>query len=113
MFRLALALGLPVREMLSRMGSDELSEWMAFYSLEPFGDYRADVRSGVVAATFANANRAPNAKVFTPEDFMPFVAVHADRLKPAATAESERATANVAQFKAMFAHRLKPTTNED
>jgi hypothetical protein len=112
-FRLALALGLPVRELLSRIGSDELTEWMAYYQIDPFGDYRADVRSGVVAATFANANRAPNAKVFTPEDFMPFVAVHADRLKPAATAESERAAANVAQFKAMFAHRLKPTTNED
>lgn len=95
------------------MGSDELTEWMAYYQIEPFGDYRADVRSGVVAATLANANRAPNAKVFTPEDFMPFVAVHADRLKPAATSEPERATANVAQFKAMFAHRLKPTKSED
>lgn len=61
-FRLALALGLPVREMLASMGSDELTEWMAYYQLEPFGDYRADYRSGVVASTFANAHRAKDGR---------------------------------------------------
>jgi hypothetical protein len=40
---------MPVRELLARVGSDELTEWMAFYQLEPFGEMRADLRSGVVA----------------------------------------------------------------
>jgi len=34
---------MPVRELLARIGSDELTEWMAFYQLEPFGDMRADL----------------------------------------------------------------------
>ncbi len=89
---------MPVRELLTRMGSDEITEWMAFYQIEPFGDMRADVRSGVIASTFANANRAKNSKPFTPEDFMPFV----DR--PPLKDESK---VNVARFKAMFAHREK------
>ena len=109
MFRLALALGLPVRELLSRIGSDELTEWMAFYQLEPFGDFRADVRSGIVAATFANANRAKDAQPFTPEDFMPFVPF-IDRQPPKAPSPMKtpmNAKTNIAQFKAMFSHRIK------
>jgi len=95
---LALALGLSVREMLARMGSDEFSEWLAYYQLEPFGDYRADYRSGVVASTFANAHRAKDASPFRPEDFMPFMG------KQAATQD---VSLNVARFKAMFAHKVK------
>jgi hypothetical protein len=64
---------MPVRELLARVGSDELTEWMAFYQLEPFGEMRADLRSGVVAATFANAHRTKDARAFTPEDFMPYI----------------------------------------
>ena len=100
MFRLALSLGLPVRELLARMGSDELTEWMAFYQLEPFGDFRADYRSGVIASTFANAHRAQNTSPFRVEDFMPFLD------KPAPKDDS---SVNVARFKAMFAHRVKKT----
>lgn len=97
MFRLALALGMTARELLKRMGSDELSEWMAFYQLEPFGDYRADYRSGVVASTFANAHRAKDASPFRPEDFMPF-------LEKKRTVDET--PLNVARFKAMFSHKV-------
>jgi len=89
---------MPVREMLARMGSDEFSEWLAFYQLEPFGDYRADYRSGVVASTFANAHRAKDASPFRPEDFMPFMEKQAT---------SQDVSLNVARFKAMFAHKVK------
>ena len=114
MFRLALALGLPVRELLARMGSDELTEWMAFYQLEPFGDFRADLRSAIVASTLANAHRSKDGKPFTPEDFMPFVDKnhHKDHHKthrsdqPKAS-EADAARLNIARFKAMFAHRIK------
>ena len=98
MFRLALALGLPVRDLLARIGSDELTEWMAFYQMEPFGDFRADVRSGIVAATFANANRARDAKPFTPEDFMPFIDKQPTK---------NETKINATRLKAMFAHRVK------
>jgi hypothetical protein len=89
---------MPVRELLQRIGSDEITEWMAFYQLEPFGDMRADLRSGVIASTFANANRTKHTRPFTPEDFMPFV----DRPEPI-----DEARLNVARFKSMFAHRVK------
>jgi hypothetical protein len=100
---LALALGMPVRELLQRIGSDEITEWMAFYQMEPFGDMRADLRSGVIASTFANANRTKHTRPFTPEDFMPFV----DRPEPIDETRKNAAFLNVARFKSMFAHRVK------
>lgn len=101
-------MGMPVRELLSRIGSDELTEWMAFYQLEPFGDMRADLRSGVIASTIANANRAKHAQAFTPEDFMPFIDRHAKQSAELnADSRSKDASVNVARFKAMFAHRIK------
>jgi hypothetical protein len=89
---------MPVREMLARMGSDEFSEWLAYYQLEPFGDYRADYRSGVMASTFANAHRAKDASPFRPEDFMPFLEKQATQ---------QDVGLNVARFMAMFAHKVR------
>lgn len=56
------------------MSSREFSEWMAFAELEPFGEERADLRSAIVAAVFANANRdrKKRPRPFAPADFMPF-----------------------------------------
>ena len=64
-----------VAELGDRMSSRELSEWMAYYSIEPFGDERADLRSGIVASTIANVNRDPKKQKtpFKPVDFMAFV----------------------------------------
>ena len=58
-----------MREMPSRL----LSEWMAFYQLEPFGDARGDLRAAIVASTVANAHRDPKKRrrAFRPDEFMP------------------------------------------
>ena len=57
--------------MLSRIDSKELSEWAAYYSIEPFGYFRsADLPAGIVASTIANCNRTKNSKTFSPKDFM-------------------------------------------
>lgn len=69
-----------VRELLSKIGSDELAEWAAFYQIEPFGDYRADVRSGIIASTFANANRSSKTQPFKIEDFMPYLDKKKDKI---------------------------------
>lgn len=58
-------------ELLATISSRELSEWQAYYTLEPFGEWAADVRAGVVASTVANVNRGKNSKPFKPGDFMP------------------------------------------
>lgn len=57
--------------MLARMTAGQLTEWQAFFELEPFGDGRADLRAGVVAAAVANFafGRAKDAKGFKPSDF--------------------------------------------
>lgn len=62
-----------VGELLSRMSSRELSEWMAFFSLEPWGTEVEDWRTGLIAATIANANRDPKKRrrPYEPQDFMP------------------------------------------
>jgi hypothetical protein len=64
-------LGKTVDQLLSEISSEELSEWMAYYQLEPFGDERADWRSGMMAATMANLQRSKNRAPYKPEDFMP------------------------------------------
>lgn len=48
----------------------QLREWMAYYEVEPWGEDRADLRAGIIAATTANVwrGRGPAAK---PSDFMP------------------------------------------
>lgn len=53
------------------MPSRLLTEWMVFAKLEPFGERRADLRSAIVAATVANANRSKDQQAYKIEDFMP------------------------------------------
>lgn len=72
MFRLALSLGCTIRELEARMDSREFSEWMAYYSIEPWGEDRADLRTGILASLTANINRKKNAKPYSPVDFMPY-----------------------------------------
>lgn len=68
-----------VGDMLHRIESRELTEWMAYAQVEPFGEERADLRAGIVAATIANANRDPkkHPKPFQTAEFMPLREKHA------------------------------------
>jgi hypothetical protein len=66
----------------------EFRGWLAFYADEPFGDTRADLRSGIVAALIARTmGGKKNAK---PIDFMPIVASQrrADEARVTKTAQS-------------------------
>lgn len=62
---------MPVRELLERIPSYELSEWQAFYRVDPFGDQRADLRQGITSAIIANMF-ADKGKAQPPMVFMPF-----------------------------------------
>jgi len=62
-----------VRELLARIDSSELSEWIKYFELEPFGPVRSDLSAGIVAATIANVNKGKSGKAFQPVDFMPFL----------------------------------------
>lgn len=54
-----------------RMSSEELSEWMAYARLEPFGENQSFYRTGIISSTIANCFRSKGQKPFKPQDFMP------------------------------------------
>lgn len=58
---------------MSDLTARQLKEWEVYYSLEPFGDIRADMRSGIIAAAIANFSfhRTKKSKVYKADDFMP------------------------------------------
>lgn len=64
-----MALGMTVRDMLTRMDAKEMTDWIAFWNMEPWGDERSDFRSGVIASTVANV-MSSKGRSFTPQDFM-------------------------------------------
>jgi hypothetical protein len=92
-FRLALALGeIDVDGMLARVGSRQVSEWIEYAKLEPFGEERADLRSAIVAATLVNLWSKKKAKA---EDFMPKFGVEQPK-EPQDLEEMKRAMQRVA-----------------
>jgi len=57
--------------MLGEISSRALAEWMAFFSLEPFG-YEANLAGhAITSSVLANTNRKKGAKPFKPADFLP------------------------------------------
>ena len=57
--------------MLSEITSAQFAEWMAYSRLEPWGEDRDDLRTGIVASVIANSNRGKGKKPYKPQDFMP------------------------------------------
>jgi len=64
--------------MLAEMTSLQLSEWMAYSKLEPWGEEREDLRMGIVASTIANVNRPKGKKPYKPTDFTPTFEVESE-----------------------------------
>ena len=56
-----------VSQLLANISSAELTEWIAYASIEPIGDMRGDVQSAIVASTFGNAFSKSE---LSPEDFI-------------------------------------------
>ena len=57
--------------MLEEISSRDLAEWMAFFTLEPFG-YQAGLSGhAITSSVVANANRRKGARPFKPADFLP------------------------------------------
>jgi hypothetical protein len=67
-----LALGMTVGELLEKVGSSEIAEWMAFAGLEPFGAEADDLRAGLMPALTVNMNRAEGADTISPFEFFPW-----------------------------------------
>lgn len=56
-------------DMLARMSSHRLTEWMAYAQVEPFGDELMDVHFATLEALIRNANRGQNEQAVEPEKF--------------------------------------------
>lgn len=72
-FRLAKELGMSVRRAQQEVSSAEFGEWVAYFSIEPFGDRIADLRAATIASVIANVNRAPNTPPVPPSAFMTWI----------------------------------------
>lgn len=62
-----------VSQLERTLSAAELAEWEAFNEIEPIGDDRADLRTGILASLWANMHRRKGSPAFKPTDFMPFV----------------------------------------
>lgn len=58
--------------MLAQMPWSQFRTWLAYRRINPFGEQRGDLRSGIIASTIANCHRDPKRKPtpFRPSDFM-------------------------------------------
>lgn len=62
---------MPVSELLARVSSRELTEWMLFYKLEPFGTKANYLGTAIVAKTVADVNRPKGKPPYKVEQFIP------------------------------------------
>lgn len=63
-------MGKTVSQLLREIDSKELSEWMAYARMEPFGAVREDYRAGIISTILASAHGKKGAH-FSPETFFP------------------------------------------
>lgn len=52
------------------MSAREFDEWAIFYAEEPFGELRADLRTGIIASILTNVHRRRGSKPTSPGDFV-------------------------------------------
>ena len=57
-------------ELESTLGAGELVEWVEYYRIEPWGQWRDNAHAGMIASVIANVHRARASRVYTIKDFM-------------------------------------------
>jgi hypothetical protein len=60
-----------VSSLLDNISSKELTEWMIYDKLEPFGDSRGDIQAGIISASVYNSQGGNKGKAYSPSDFIP------------------------------------------
>lgn len=68
---------MPVREMLARIGSDEITEWIVLEKRDPLPD--GFYQMAVIASTLVNMLGGKKAAKVKPIDFMPWAKRHDER----------------------------------
>ena len=67
---LALALGKSVKQVQAEIDSQEFTDWLAFYRVHPWGEYRADLRMARIAATIVNMQKASDSAPISEDVFL-------------------------------------------
>jgi hypothetical protein len=77
--------------MLECLTARQLNDWYNYNEIEPFGEYRNELRHGQQMALFANVNRNTKKKPepFIARDFMNFVEIKEEPEKELTTEELE------------------------
>ena len=73
---LCLSLGCTLSELGQRMSTPEFNLWLQRWHMHKWGERRADLRSGIQAATvakYAGRMRDVKAPAAVPMDYMPFI----------------------------------------
>lgn len=64
-------MGISVAQLLNTFSAKELREWQIYSLIEPFGEERADLRTGIIASILVNLQRKKGTRAYTASDFMP------------------------------------------
>lgn len=94
--------------MLEEVGAGELTEWVAFAELEPFGGAVEDLRAGLGPAVTVNMNRTEDAEPVTALDFY---AWHKDDVRSMPSVEPESPEVLAAKLRAMLSAKGKRNGN--
>jgi hypothetical protein len=66
-----LALGMTVKEAMTKIDDVEFGYWQAYYRINPFDKQRDDYMMAMLCHMYANAHRQKGKAAFKVEDFMP------------------------------------------
>lgn len=62
-----------VDAMLASISARQLRKWEVFYSIDPFGDQRADMRMAMIVSKIHNVNCTKRAHMLKPTQCMPYL----------------------------------------
>ena len=83
----------------------EFRDWQIYYQIEPWGEERADLRTGILASLIANIHRRKGSARLLPRDFMP------DFEKPMRKQSVETMAATFKAFAAMHNRQIHGNDN--
>jgi hypothetical protein len=69
-FALAAHLGMSFAECQEKVSAREFNEWIALMAVDPWGEFRADLRNGILASMIGNMFLDKKGKPFKPSDFV-------------------------------------------
>ena len=61
---------MPVYKILQDMPATELLNWKAMYQIDPFGTFRDNLHTGMIASTVYNMQRGKNSRPMKATDFL-------------------------------------------